>query len=143
MLCVVPPISLGAVFYGRYLRKLSNLTQEAIGDMSKVRRVAWYLFPTRGYVASYFTERLCADGFQTAEEKLNAFKTVAAYNSQNQEATIFGKKVDQVFALAKKEAYMSGIFWGASGLTGNLALLALLGYGECPAVGFVVRSLFV
>jgi ATP-binding cassette subfamily B (MDR/TAP) protein 10 len=36
MLCVVPPISLGAVFYGRYLRKLSNLTQEAIGDMSKV-----------------------------------------------------------------------------------------------------------
>jgi hypothetical protein len=38
--------------------------------------------------------------------------------------------VDQIFALAKKEAYMSGIFWGASGLTGNLALLALLGYGE-------------
>ena len=50
MLAVVPPISLGAVscpvlvipadtevFYGRYLRKLSNLTQEAIGDMSKVR----------------------------------------------------------------------------------------------------------
>jgi ATP-binding cassette subfamily B (MDR/TAP) protein 10 len=35
MLCVVPPISIGAVFYGRYLRKLSNLTQEAIGDMSK------------------------------------------------------------------------------------------------------------
>jgi ATP-binding cassette subfamily B (MDR/TAP) protein 10 len=24
---------------------------------------------------------------------------------------------------------MSGIFWGASGLTGNLAMLALLGYG--------------
>jgi hypothetical protein len=52
MLCVVPPVSLGAVsvleshhlpadsleqvFYGRYLRKLSNLTQEAIGEMSKV-----------------------------------------------------------------------------------------------------------
>jgi len=25
------------VFYGRYLRKLSNLTQEAVGEMSKVR----------------------------------------------------------------------------------------------------------
>jgi hypothetical protein len=25
---------------------------------------------------------------------------------------------------------MSGIFWGASGLTGNLAMLCLLGYGE-------------
>jgi ATP-binding cassette subfamily B (MDR/TAP) protein 10 len=25
---------------------------------------------------------------------------------------------------------MTGIFWGASGLTGNLAMLCLLGYGE-------------
>ncbi|AAW41541.1 hypothetical protein CNBB3900 [Cryptococcus deneoformans B-3501A] len=100
MLCVVPPVSLGAVFYGRYLRKLSNLTQEAVGDMSKV-----------------------------AEEKLNAFKTVAAYNSQSLEANLFSQKVDRVFQLAKKEAYMTGIFWGASGLTGNLAMLCLLGYG--------------
>lgn len=101
MLCVVPPVSLGAVFYGRYLRKLSNLTQEAVGDMSKV-----------------------------AEEKLNAFKTVTAYNSQSLEANLFSRKVDQVFQLAKKEAYMTGIFWGASGLTGNLAMLCLLGYGK-------------
>ena len=55
MLAVVPPVSLGAVcfvpyisyflpinllhlqfFYGRYLKKLSNQTQEAIGDMTKV-----------------------------------------------------------------------------------------------------------
>ncbi|WWD19462.1 hypothetical protein CI109_103922 [Kwoniella shandongensis] len=100
MLCVVPPVSLGAVFYGRYLRKLSNLTQEAVGEMSK-----------------------------TAEEKLNAFKTVAAYNSQDLEGSLFSRKVDEVFQLAKKEAYMTGIFWGASGLTGNLAMLCLLGYG--------------
>ena len=66
MLAVVPPISLGAVspnraalalfhycinsdrrlpmslplqvFYGRYLRKLSKQTQEALGDMTKVGR---------------------------------------------------------------------------------------------------------
>lgn len=56
MLAVVPPVSLGAVcglalgrkvllfinqfteqvFYGRYLKKLSNKTQEALGDMTKV-----------------------------------------------------------------------------------------------------------
>ena len=55
MMAVVPPVSLGAVcfnpyipylpqtnslhlqfFYGRYLKKLSNQTQEAIGDMTKV-----------------------------------------------------------------------------------------------------------
>lgn len=38
MLAVVPPVSIGAVIYGRYLRKLSNQTQEALGDMSKVSR---------------------------------------------------------------------------------------------------------
>ena len=101
MLCVVPPVSLFAVFYGRYIRRLTNMTQEAIGDMSK-----------------------------TAEEKLNAFKTVAAYNSQPLEATLFRSKVDSIFALATKEAYMTGIFWGASGFAGNLAMLSLLGYGE-------------
>ncbi|WVR07858.1 hypothetical protein IAU60_004901 [Kwoniella sp. DSM 27419] len=112
MLCVVPPVSLGAVFYGRYLRKLSNMTQEAVGDMSKVG-APWTTL---------------ADP-QTAEEKLNAFKTVAAYNSQPLEAKLFESKVDSVFQLARREAYMTGIFWGASGLTGNLAMLCLLGYG--------------
>lgn len=67
---------------------------------------------------------------KTAEEKLNAFKTVTAYNSQNLETGLFGQRVDKVFQLAKKEAYMTGIFWGASGLTGNLAMLCLLGYGR-------------
>jgi hypothetical protein len=53
MLAVVPPVSLGAVsicctahifgvlmcsqvFYGRYIKQLSNRTQEAVGEMTKV-----------------------------------------------------------------------------------------------------------
>jgi ATP-binding cassette subfamily B (MDR/TAP) protein 10 len=43
--------------------------------------------------------------------------------------------VDSVLGLARKEAYMTGIFWGMSGLTGNLALLCLLGYGESSLWG--------
>ena len=54
---------------------------------------------------------------------------MSAYNAQNLEGKLFEKKVDAIFNLAKKEAYMTGIFWGMSGLTGNLALLCLLGYG--------------
>lgn len=100
MLCVVPPISIGAVVYGKYLRKLSKMTQESLGDMSK-----------------------------TAEEKLNAFKTVTAYNAQPLEAKSFAQKVNQVFLLSKREALASGIFFGATGLTGNLAMLCLLSYG--------------
>lgn len=100
MLCVVPPISIGAVVYGKYLRKLSKMTQESLGDMSK-----------------------------TAEEKLNAFKTVTAYNAQPLEAKSFAQKVNNVFQLSKREALASGIFFGATGLTGNLAMLCLLSYG--------------
>lgn len=100
MLCVVPPISVGAVFYGRYLRKLSNLTQESLGEMSK-----------------------------TAEEKLNAFKTVTAYNAQELEGKAFSENVTKVFNLARKEAGASAVFYGMTGLTGNLAMLCLLTYG--------------
>ncbi|KAL7408902.1 hypothetical protein BDY24DRAFT_405034 [Mrakia frigida] len=100
MLAVIPPISLGAVFYGRYLRKLSKQTQEALGDMTKV-----------------------------AQEKLSSFRTVTAFNSQPMEAAAFSTKVDAVFQLAKKEAVASGIFFGGTGLTGNLSMLCLLGYG--------------
>lgn len=35
-----------------------------------------------------------------------------------------------MFQLMRKEAIASGIFYGSSGLTGNLAMLCLLGYGE-------------
>lgn len=100
ILCVVPPISLGAVFYGRYLRRLSNLTQESLGDLSR-----------------------------TAEEKLNAFKTVTAYNAQALEGKQFASRVEDVRKLANKEAIASGIFFGSTGLTGNLAMLCLLSFG--------------
>lgn len=100
MLAVVPPVSIGAVIYGRYLRKLSKQTQEALGEMTN-----------------------------TAEEKLNAFKTVASSNAQPIEAKLFAGKVDSVFQLMKKEAIASGIFYGSSGFTGNMAMLCLLGYG--------------
>lgn len=101
MLSIVPPVSLGAVFYGRYLKRLSNKTQEALGDMSKV-----------------------------AQEALSAARTVQAFNAQPFEQRKFNAKVDEVFELARKEAYATGIFFGSTGWSGNLTILALLGYGE-------------
>ncbi|KAI0657674.1 P-loop containing nucleoside triphosphate hydrolase protein [Cubamyces menziesii] len=100
MLTVVPPVSLGAVFYGRYLKKLSNRTQEALGDMTKV-----------------------------AQEALSALRTVQAFNAAPQEQAKFHEKVTRVLALARKEAVASGVFFGATGWSGNVTLLALLGYG--------------
>ncbi|KAJ2968986.1 hypothetical protein NUW54_g13068 [Trametes sanguinea] len=100
MLTVVPPVSLGVVFYGRYLKKLSNRTQEALGDMTKV-----------------------------AQEALSALRTVQAFNAAPQEQEKFHQKINNVLSLARKEAIASGIFFGATGWSGNVTLLALLGYG--------------
>ncbi|KAF4563181.1 ATP-binding cassette permease mdl1 [Pleurotus pulmonarius] len=100
MLVVVPPVSLGAVFYGRYLKKLSNRTQEAIGDMTKV-----------------------------ASESLSALRTVQAFNAVPQEQEKFHQRVNRVLDLARKEAFATGIFFGSTGWSGNVTILALLGYG--------------
>ncbi|TFL00627.1 P-loop containing nucleoside triphosphate hydrolase protein [Pterulicium gracile] len=100
MLAVVPPVSLGAVFYGRYLKKLSNKTQEAMGELTK-----------------------------SANESLSAYRTVTASNAQALEQQKFGTGVQKVFDLARKEAVASGIFFGSTGWSGNVTLLALLGYG--------------
>ncbi|KAL0955750.1 hypothetical protein HGRIS_001965 [Hohenbuehelia grisea] len=100
MLGVVPPVSLGAVFYGRYLKKLSNNTQEAMGEMTKV-----------------------------ASESLSALRTVQAFNAMPQEQEKFHQRIGTVLSLARKEAVASGIFFGSTGWSGNVTLLALLGYG--------------
>lgn len=100
MLMVVPPVSLGAVFYGRYLKKLSTRTQEAVGDMTK-----------------------------TATESLSALRTVQAFNAQPQEREKFHQRVNNVLSLVNKEAIATAIFFGSTGWSGNVTLLALLGYG--------------
>ncbi|KAF8339323.1 P-loop containing nucleoside triphosphate hydrolase protein [Amanita rubescens] len=100
MLAVVPPVSLGAVFYGRYLKKLSNQTQAAVGEMTKV-----------------------------GSEALTALRTVQAFNAQQQEELKFSEKVEKVLQFARKEAIASGIFFGSTGWSGNVTLLGLLGYG--------------
>jgi len=100
MLAVVPPVSLGAVYYGRYLKKLSNKTQEAIGDMTKI-----------------------------ASESLSALRTVQAYNAAPMECKKFGERVNAVLQLARKEAFASGVFFGSTGWAGNMTILVLLGYG--------------
>ena len=101
MLVIVPPISIAAVFYGRFLKKLSRQTQKAVGEMVAV-----------------------------SEERLGAIRTVQAFNAvEPVETNRFKQKVDQIFKLAKTEAWASGLFFGGAGLSGNLTLLALLSYG--------------
>lgn len=136
MLAVVPPVSLGAVcsnkisrysqlniwqvFYGRYLKRLSNKTQEAMGEMTKVRK------PHRHVCCSFGHWSHIA---QLANESLTALRTVQSYNAVPQEEKKFHVKIVNVLSLARKEAIASGIFFGSTGWSGNVTLLGLLAYG--------------
>ena len=53
-----------------------------------------------------------------------------AFNANKLEENKFHQKVNDVLTLARKEAIASGIFFGSTGWSGNVTLLALLGYGK-------------
>lgn len=100
MLAVIPPISIGSFFYGKFIRNLSLKTQEAMGSMSKL-----------------------------AEERLSAHRTVTASNTQPSERALFATRVNGVYDLQKKETYANGLFSGANEAAGDIAMIGLLLYG--------------
>lgn len=84
VILVVPPAALGAVYYGRYVRKLSQKTQRAV-----------------------------AESISLAEEKLGAIKTIHAFNGIELETRAYKERIEKVFDLYKKEAYATGFFFGS------------------------------
>jgi len=72
--------------------------------------------------------------FQVATEALSALRTVQAYNANDQEERKFHDRVNNVLALARKESLATAIFYGSTGWSGNVTLLALLGCGASAAV---------
>jgi len=137
MLGILPPMSIGAVVYGRYIKKLSNATQEAIGEMTKV---------CPSHLQLVVSDRL---SWQVAQEALSALRTVQSTNAQKQEDAKFSKRVDEVLVLAKREAVATGVFWGATGWGWNLTIVSILGYGlhppshysQCGLIGYIGGTL--
>ncbi|KAJ1919430.1 ATP-binding cassette permease mdl1 [Tieghemiomyces parasiticus] len=100
MLGIVPPISIAAIIYGRFVRDLSHHTQTALGDSTKV-----------------------------VEERLSNIRTVQAFVMEKAEQALYHDRVHTVYKLARREAVYSGLFFGGAGLFGNLAIMAVLGVG--------------
>ncbi|CAB42370.1 mitochondrial peptide-transporting ATPase [Schizosaccharomyces pombe] len=100
MSLIVPPIALGAFFYGEYVRKLSRTTQDALGDLTRV-----------------------------SEEKLANVRTTQAFLGERQEVNRYNDYIRNLFVLAKREAFASGIFFGSTGFLGNATVIAILALG--------------
>lgn len=97
VLSVGPPVSILAVIYGRYLRKLTKLTQDSL-----------------------------AQATQLAEERIGNIRTVRAFGKEMTEIEKYAGKMDHVMQLARKEAFARAFFFGATGLSGNLIVLSVL-----------------
>ncbi|XP_072321153.1 ATP-binding cassette sub-family B member 10, mitochondrial [Eucyclogobius newberryi] len=97
VLLIVPPVVVLAVIYGRYLRSISKKTQDAL-----------------------------AQATQLAEERISNIRTVRAFGKELSEVVTYSQKTDNVLSLAKKEALLRAGFFGVTGLSGNVMILAVL-----------------
>ncbi|KAJ8250462.1 hypothetical protein COCON_G00223840 [Conger conger] len=97
VLMIVPPIAGLAVVYGRYLRSISRRMQDSL-----------------------------AESTQLAEERISNLRTVRAFGKELSEVEKYVEKVNHVLVLARKEAVLRAGFFGATGLSGNLIVLAVL-----------------
>ncbi|CAG11010.1 unnamed protein product, partial [Tetraodon nigroviridis] len=97
VLLIVPPVTVLAIVYGRYLRSISKRTQDAL-----------------------------AQATQLAEERISNLRTVRAFGKELSEVEAYTQKTDEVFQLAKREAVLRAGFFGVTGLSGNIMILSVL-----------------
>jgi ATP-binding cassette subfamily B protein len=97
MLSVVPPVFLGAFFYGKRMREYSTKVTDALA---------------------------AATSF--AEERLGAIRTVRTFAQEQREISRYGDRVDGVFDIAKKSAILNAAFIASVFFSVNLSLLLVL-----------------
>jgi ABC transporter fused permease/ATP-binding protein len=101
MLSLVPPLVLGAVMYGMYVRSLSKAVQDALAKSSDV-----------------------------AEESLSNIRTVRSFGKESQHRETYASAIDESYRLAKKLAFANGIFGTVMIVAGNLAVVLVIWYGS-------------
>ncbi|KNC83468.1 hypothetical protein SARC_04277 [Sphaeroforma arctica JP610] len=97
---VVPMIIGGALFFGKYIKRLSRKHLDAL-----------------------------ATSTQMAAERFGAIRTVVLCDQQQVEAREYGKVIDMSYLYAERLAYYQGLFLGCSFFIGNGVLLTVVGLG--------------
>ncbi|XP_012547622.2 ATP-binding cassette sub-family B member 10, mitochondrial [Bombyx mori] len=99
-LCVVPPVSMLAAIYGRFVRGITRELQDSLAETSEL-----------------------------AEEKISNIKTVKAFSKEPKECESYAKRIENLLNLAYKESLAVGSFYGLTGLAGNTIIILVLYYG--------------
>ncbi len=95
-----PPVAIGTVIFGRLMRNLSRKIQKNLGTLTKI-----------------------------AEERLGNVRTSQAFAGEILEVDRYNHQVKKIFALGKREAFITATYFSATGLAGNMTILALLYVG--------------
>ncbi|ROT40132.1 ATP-dependent permease MDL2 [Sodiomyces alkalinus F11] len=97
LLVLMPPVAIGAFFYGRSIRNISKGIQKNLGTLTKI-----------------------------AEERLGNVKTSQAFVGEVQEISRYNAQVRRIFALGRKESTIAATFFATTGWAGNMTILAML-----------------
>ena len=100
MLCVVPPIALGAVYWGRKLRRLAREAQDALAGASSV-----------------------------AEETLAGIRTVRSFVAEAAEAARYGEAIERAYELQAKRIRVAALFMSSVTAAGFAVVTLVLWYG--------------
>ncbi|XP_045584652.2 ATP-binding cassette sub-family B member 10, mitochondrial [Procambarus clarkii] len=99
-LSIVPPVALMAVWYGRYVRNITKHVQDTL-----------------------------AQSTQVAEERIANIRTVRSFAQEPREMKTYDSNIDSVLHMTYKESLARAIFFGLTGLSGNVIILSVLYYG--------------
>lgn len=100
MVLVVPPVAIGAVLFGRKVRKRSKEAQDALALASEV-----------------------------AEETLGAMRTVRSFSAEDREARRYAERIEQSFTSSQRRIVASTVFFTGASLAAFTAMMAVLLYG--------------
>ncbi|EGI70691.1 ATP-binding cassette sub-family B member 10, mitochondrial [Acromyrmex echinatior] len=96
-LAIVPPVAVFGAIWGRVLKKVSKDLQSSIAVVNA-----------------------------TAEERIGNIRTVKAFAQEKREIDRYSAKLQDVLKLCYKESLYRGMFFGMTGLSGNIIALSVL-----------------
>ncbi|XP_033747567.1 ABC transporter B family member 25-like [Pecten maximus] len=100
LLSVVPIVSLGAVQYGKLVKKLRKKFQDKLADAGTM-----------------------------AEESLSSIRTVRTFSAEGKAGHMYGVEIDESYNVGKKLALVTGGFTGVIGTVAYGAITVVLWYG--------------
>lgn len=106
MLVVVPPIAIGAVLFGRVVRRQSRAVSDALAASGNV-----------------------------AEESISGVRTVRLFAREQQETARYAAAVGKAFEVSQQRIRVTGLFQAAVTTLGSGALVAVLWYGGRLVLG--------